>query len=104
MNAPEVHAFLLCEQIIRDMQTGYPTLVNVFQVMRGPTLPAFRPFWCYARLSGGEGTYNCRLRIVESATRGTIRDLSLPIEWVNRDYLDIFFPVLDFHDRKIRRV
>ncbi len=63
---PVVKAFLICDQVIHDAQTGKKTLVGVFHELRADRFPAVHPvLWIYANLTDARGQYSFEIRFVD---------------------------------------
>jgi len=63
---PVVKAFLICDQVIHDAQTGKKTLVGVFHELRADRFPAVHPvLWIYANLTDARGSYAFEIRLVD---------------------------------------
>ncbi len=63
---PVVKAFLICDQVIHDAQTGKKTLVGVFHELRADRFPAVHPvLWIYANLTDARGRYGFEIRFVD---------------------------------------
>lgn len=63
---PIVKAFLICDQIIHDAQTGKKTLVGVFHELRADRFPAVHPvLWIYANLTDARGNYSFEIRFFD---------------------------------------
>lgn len=68
MNTPQpvVKAFLICDQIIQDSQTGKMSLIGLFQDLRADRFPAIHPqLWIYASLTDARGDYNFEIQFVD---------------------------------------
>ena len=63
---PVVKAFLICDQVIHDAQTGKKTVVGVFHELRADRFPAVHPvLWIYANLTDARGRYSFEIRFVD---------------------------------------
>lgn len=63
---PVVKAFLICDQIIQDAQTGKKSLIGVFHELRAERFPAVHPLlWIYANLTDAHGRYAFQIRLVD---------------------------------------
>ena len=63
---PIIKAFLICDQIIHDAQTGKKSLIGVFHELRADRFPAVHPMlWIYANLTDARGRYKFEIRLVE---------------------------------------
>ena len=63
---PVVKAFLVCDQVIHDAQTGKKTLVGVFHELRAERFPAVHPvLWIYANLTNARGNYEFEIRFFD---------------------------------------
>jgi hypothetical protein len=61
-----VKAFLVCDQIIQDTQSGKKSLIGVFHELRAERFPAVHPaLWIYANLTDAHGRYVFQLRLVD---------------------------------------
>ena len=64
--APLLKAFLVCDQIIQDSQTGKKSLIGVFHELRAELFPAVHPvLWIYANLTDAHGRYAFQIRFVD---------------------------------------
>jgi hypothetical protein len=63
---PVLKAFLICDQVIHDGQTGKKSLIGVFHELRADRFPAVHPvLWIYANLTDAHGTYTFEIRLVD---------------------------------------
>ncbi|MFM8980594.1 MAG: DUF6941 family protein [Planctomycetia bacterium] len=63
---PVVKAFLVCDQVIQDAQSGKKSLIGVFQELRAERFPAVHPqLWIYGNLTDGHGRYTLEIRLVD---------------------------------------
>ncbi len=63
---PVVKAFLICDQIIHDAQTGKKSLIGVFHELRADRFPATHPtLWIYANLTDARGRYDFEIRLID---------------------------------------
>ena len=63
---PVVKAFLICDQIIHDAQTGKKSLIGVFHELRADRFPATHPtLWIYANLTDARGKYDFEIRLFD---------------------------------------
>ena len=63
---PVIKAFLICDQIIQDAQTGKKSLIGVFHELRAERFPAVHPLlWIYANLTDAHGRYAFQIRLVD---------------------------------------
>ena len=63
---PVVKAFLVCDQVIHDAQTGKRSLVGVFHELRADRFPAIHPtLWIYANLTNARGKYTIEIQMVD---------------------------------------
>lgn len=63
---PIVKAFLVCDQIIHDAQTGKRSLVGVFHELRAERFPAVHPMlWIYANFTEARGKYKIEIQLVD---------------------------------------
>lgn len=61
-----VKAFLVCDQILQDAQTGKKSLIGVFHELRAERFPAVHPLlWIYANLTDAHGRYSFQIRLVD---------------------------------------
>jgi hypothetical protein len=61
-----VKAFLVCDQIIQDAQSGKKSLIGVFHELRAERFPAVHPvLWIYANLTDAHGRYHFQIRLVD---------------------------------------
>jgi hypothetical protein len=81
---PVVKAFLVCDQIIHDAQTGKKSLIGVFHELRADRFPATHPvLWIYANLTDAHGKYAFEIRLVDVAQsrvlgKGTPPEIEIP--------------------------
>ena len=81
---PVVKAFLVCDQIIHDAQTGKKSLIGVFHELRADRFPAVHPsLWIYANLTDARGKYKFEIRLVDVARnnmlgKGTPPEIDIP--------------------------
>jgi len=81
---PVVKAFLVCDQVIHDAQTGKKSLVGVFHELRADRFPAVHPvLWIYANLTDARGKYSFEIRLVDVARnnvlgKGTPPEIDIP--------------------------
>jgi len=81
---PVVKAFLICDQVIHDAQSGKKTLVGVFHELRAEQFPAVHPvLWIYANLTDARGKYAFEIRFfdIERNTvlgQGTPPEITIP--------------------------
>lgn len=69
---PVVKAFLVCDQVIHDAQTGKKSLIGLFHEIKAARFPTVRQeLWIYANLTDAHGPYTFQIRIVDVET-GTI--------------------------------
>ena len=63
---PVVKAFLVCDQVIQDAQTGKKSLIGVFHELRAERFPARHPLlWIYANLTDAHGRYTFQIRLLD---------------------------------------
>ena len=81
---PVVKAFLVCDQVIHDAQSGKKSLVGVFHELRADRFPAVHPIlWIYANLTNARGKYTFEIRLVDVERnnvlgRGTPPEIEIP--------------------------
>jgi hypothetical protein len=81
---PVVKAFLVCDQIIHDAQTGKKSLVGVFHELRADRFPAVHPvLWIYANLTDAHGRYTFEIQFVDVQNnrvlgKGTPPEITIP--------------------------
>ena len=64
--APVLKAFLVCDQVLNDAQTGKKSLIGVFHEIRAARYPAVHPMlWIYANMTDAHGRYAFRIRLVD---------------------------------------
>ena len=77
---PVVKAFLICDQVIHDAQSGKKTLVGVFHELRAEQFPAVHPvLWIYANLTDARGKYAFEIRFFD-VERNTVLGQGTPPE------------------------
>ena len=65
---PICKAFLVCDQVIQDAQTGKKSLIGVFHELRAQRFPAVHPaLWVYANLTDARGRYEFQIRLMDVA-------------------------------------
>jgi hypothetical protein len=65
-------AFLVCDQVIHDAQTGKKSLIGVFHEIRANRWPAVHPMlWIYANLTDAHGRYAFQIRLMDMS-RNTV--------------------------------
>jgi hypothetical protein len=63
---PVCKAFLVCDQIIQDAQTGKKSLIGVFHELRASRFPAVHPvLWIYANLTDAHGRYAFQIHLLD---------------------------------------
>jgi hypothetical protein len=81
---PVVKAFLVCDQVIHDAQTGKKSIIGVFHELRADRFPAVHPMlWIYANLTDARGKYTFEIRLVDVERnnvlgKGTPPEISIP--------------------------
>ncbi len=75
---PEMVAFLACEIILQDSQSGAKTLVNVAHQLNATAAPFPAKIACYAKLVDGGGEYQYMLRLVDLNTDAPIFQYTTP--------------------------
>ena len=66
---PVVKAFLVCDQVIHDAQTGKKSLIGLFHEIKAARFPTVRQeLWIYANLTDAHGPYTFQIRIVDVGT------------------------------------
>ncbi|MDA1195293.1 MAG: hypothetical protein O2894_08915 [Planctomycetota bacterium] len=81
---PVVKAFLVCDQIIQDAQTGKISLIGLFQDLRADRFPATHPsLWIYTSLTNARGAYTFEIQLVDVANstvlgKGTPPTIQIP--------------------------
>ncbi len=59
-------AFLVCDQVIQDAQTGKKSLIGVFHELKASRFPAIHPsLWIYANLTDAHGQYTFEIRLLD---------------------------------------
>lgn len=59
-------AFLVCDQVIQDAQTGKKSLIGVFHELKANRFPAVHPaLWIYANLTDAHGSYTFEIRLID---------------------------------------
>lgn len=81
--SPVVKAFLVCDQIIHDIQTGKKSVIGIFHEVRAARFPAVHPtLWIYSNLTNGHGRYQFEIRLLDSENKllgsGTPPPLDIP--------------------------
>ena len=62
---PVVKAFLVCDQVIQDVQTGKKSLIGVFHEIKAGRFPTVHhELWIYANLTDAQGRYEFQIRLV----------------------------------------
>lgn len=63
---PVIKAFLVCDQVIQDAQTGKKSLIGVFHELKATQFPAVHPsLWIYANLMDAHGRYTFEIRLLD---------------------------------------
>ncbi len=63
---PVVKAFLVCDQVIQDAQTGKKSLIGVFHEIKAGRFPTVHPeLWIYANLTDAHGRYSFEIALVD---------------------------------------
>ena len=81
---PVVKAFLVCDQVIHDAQTGKKSLIGVFHELRADRFPAVHPtLWIYANLTNARGKYKIEIQMVDVERnnvlgKGTPPEIEIP--------------------------
>jgi hypothetical protein len=61
-----VKAFLVCDLVIQDAQSGKKTLVGLFHEIKAARFPTVHPeLWIYANLTDARGRYTFQIRIID---------------------------------------
>ncbi len=64
--SPVVKAFLVCDAVIHDAQTGKKSLIGVFHELRAERFPAVHPMlWIYANITDARGRYRIEIQLVD---------------------------------------
>ena len=93
---PIGQAVLLCDDVIREADTGKMTLVGIFDRVMGPAFPLSwtRPASVYARVTDAHGHYTFRLDLVDLERDQTIGRIELPFQLEDRIAShDLVFPM-----------
>ncbi len=70
---PVLKAFLVCDQVIQDAQTGKKSLIGVFHELKASRFPAMHPaLWIYANLTDAHGQYAFEIRLVDVSRNETL--------------------------------
>lgn len=78
--SPIVKAFLVCDQVIHDAQTGKKSLIGVFHELRAERFPAVHPMlWIYANITEARGKYRIEIQLVD-VDRNTVLGRGQPPE------------------------
>ena len=79
---PLLKAFLVCDQVIQDAQTGKKSLIGVFHELKASRFPAVHPaLWIYANLTDAHGSYTFEIRLIDVAQNEVLgRGAPPPIE------------------------
>jgi hypothetical protein len=87
MQRPSALGLLLCEQVIRDSETGRRTFVGAFDSLTADEFPFVSPpLTVYAALTNGQGRIRLELRVtdiddeVDLAVEGLTVDLPGPLD------------------------
>lgn len=65
---PLLKAFLVCDHVIQDAQTGKKSLIGVFHELKATKFPAVHPaLWIYANLTDAHGRYTFEIRLLDVA-------------------------------------
>ena len=79
---PLLKAFLVCDQVIQDSQTGKKSLIGVFHELKASRFPAIHPtLWIYANLTDAHGSYTFEIRLLDMSRNEVLgRGAPPPIE------------------------
>ena len=76
---PVIKAFLVCDKVIQDAQSGKKSLIGLFHEIKGSTFPTVHPeLWIYANLTDARGHYVFEIRFVNLTDDGRIVGNSQP--------------------------
>jgi len=80
--APVVLSIVICDIVIRDTETGKPTLVGIFNRISAQTFPAIHPvLHVFVSLTDGRGEGRAMLELIEEATQETVNRLEVPVRF-----------------------
>ena len=79
---PLLKAFLVCDQVIQDSQSGKKSLIGVFHELKASRFPAVHPaLWIYANLTDAHGSYTFEIRLLDVSRNEVLgRGAPPPIE------------------------
>ena len=70
---PVIKAFLVCDKVIQDAQTGKKSLIGIFHEIQANTLPTLHhELWIYANLTDAHGKYVFEIRFVNVTDGGRV--------------------------------
>ena len=76
---PVIKAFLVCDKVIQDAQTGKKSLIGVFHEIKASRFPNVHPeLWIYANLTDAHGHYVFEIRFVNVTDGGRVVGHSQP--------------------------
>lgn len=76
---PKINALLICERVIREMETGQVSLIGIFEQVSAPELPITMPsLYVYAKMTDAQGTYVFKLELVRRDDAMVLGEAELP--------------------------
>lgn len=76
---PVIKAFLVCDKVIQDAQTGKKSLIGIFHEIKASTFPTVhQELWIYANLTDAHGHYVFEIRFVNVSDGGRVVGNSQP--------------------------
>lgn len=76
---PVIKAFLVCDKVIQDAQTGKKSLIGLFHEIKANTFPTVHhELWIYANLTDAHGHYVFEIRFVNASDANRVVGHSQP--------------------------
>ncbi|MBN1919496.1 MAG: hypothetical protein JW889_16485 [Verrucomicrobia bacterium] len=80
--SPQNLAFIICDSIIEDRETGKKTLVGIFNRVNAKTFPVRHPaLSVFVSLTEGRGRCQAQLQCVKSSEGNPILEVEGPVEF-----------------------
>jgi len=80
--APVVLGMVIGDTVIRDVETGKPTLVGIFNRINAQVFPAVHPILhVFVSVTEGRGEGRARLELVEEKTQQVVNSLEVPVRF-----------------------
>ena len=76
---PVIKAFLVCDKVIQDAQSGKKSLIGIFHEIRANRFPTLHPeLYIYANMTDAHGHYDFEIRFVNVSSGGQVMGTSQP--------------------------